>query len=55
MNALPCLLFIYILERCFFGHWDEFGSCQNGVKTKHRVVVAGGERCQRRAVKTKAC
>lgn len=42
-------------EKCTFGPWSEFGDCQNGVKTKTRQVVSGGEGCQARTSKTKPC
>jgi len=42
-------------EKCKFGPWSEFGECQNGVRTKTRTVVSGGDACQSRTSKTKPC
>lgn len=42
-------------ERCQFGQWPEFGPCTNGVKTRTRTVLAGHDKCQRRAVQTRTC
>ena len=45
----------YFLEKCFYGPWNEFGPCQNGVKTKTRPIVSGGDKCQRKAAKVRPC
>ena len=46
---------IDFLGKCIFDKWGDFGPCQNGVKTKKREVLQGGEKCQRRAVKMRKC
>lgn len=42
-------------EKCTFGPWSSFGECQNGVRTKTRQVLSGGDECQSRTSKTKPC
>ncbi|XP_062613280.1 uncharacterized protein LOC134275054 [Saccostrea cucullata] len=42
-------------ERCFFGQWKDWEGCLNGVQKKQREVLQGGEECQIRAVRTRAC
>jgi len=42
-------------EKCTFGQWSGFGDCQNGVRTKTRQVLTGGDGCQSRSSKTKPC
>lgn len=41
--------------RCFFGPWQEYDECQNGVQKKKRAVLQGGLECERKGVKMKAC
>ncbi|XP_060077349.1 uncharacterized protein LOC132556909 isoform X2 [Ylistrum balloti] len=42
-------------ERCFFGPWQEWEECRNGVQRKQREVLQGGDHCQRKRVKTRSC
>lgn len=42
-------------RRCQFESWGPYSQCSNGVRTRMRKVISGGEECQRRAVKTKPC
>nr|XP_022291745.1 uncharacterized protein LOC111103039 [Crassostrea virginica] len=42
-------------ERCFFGQWRDWEGCLNGVQKKQREVLQGGDDCQKRAVRTRAC
>ena len=41
--------------RCFFGPWQEYDECQNGVQKKKRDVIQGGLECERKGVKMKSC
>ncbi|XP_078000137.1 uncharacterized protein LOC144452835 isoform X2 [Glandiceps talaboti] len=42
-------------EKCFFGPWEGFSKCVDGQRTKSRPIIAGGKRCERRAMVTRNC